>query len=137
MNYNALLCTSMKYSEFRTLNMNQYVLVSFPFIPSDIFIQLQSCLEIFRAASKTNLSAVCSVMILYLLNLSFSSSGSISTLQFGQNFYQDKVIPKQDVYIHFVAPNQSKIKENILMVKIEVEKPVSYTHLTLPTICSV
>jgi len=62
MNYNALLCTSMKYSEFRTLNMNllcQYVLVSFLFIPSDIFIQLPSCLEIFRAASKTNLSAVC------------------------------------------------------------------------------
>ena len=64
MNYNALLCTSMKYSEFRTLNMNllcQYVLVSFLFIPSDIFIQLPSCLEIFRAASKTNLSAVWSV----------------------------------------------------------------------------
>ena len=74
MNYNALLCTSMKYSEFRTLNMNllcQYVLVSFLFIPSDIFIQLPSCLEIFRAASKTNLSAVC--MLKMANNLTFLS----------------------------------------------------------------
>ena len=62
------------------------------------------------------------------MNLPFSSSGSISTFEFGQNFDQDKVIPKQDVYIHFVAPNQSKIKENILMVKIEVEKLNIYAN---------